>query len=366
MFRRNRLGFTLIELLVVIAIIGVLIALLLPAVQAAREAARRNTCVNNLKQLGLALANYADTHGVYPPDGERLWEPGHLPEKRWSMQAYLLPFVDQSSVYNNLNFDRGSQWWFEGWAMPDPNFTARITKISVYLCPSESLPGGSERWQSPTGARILHGRGHSYSPNCGQHPSYRDWKINGIAFSPQDADPQNHQPVSVNTVIDGLSQTAAFTEWVKGTGIDDRVGGVSETAKRDPKTWIFNQVHNGANRLGYGDCVTANGGDCWYDKECNARPGHDAQGSPWKGEYWTLGEGGRGTGITFSLRPNGKSCGPIGHGGMASESGMAAGSRHPGGVNVGMLDGSVQFVSDSINHRVYWAMGSTNGQETVD
>src|SRR6478609_1726815 len=97
-------GFTLIELLVVIAIIAVLIALLLPAVQAAREAARRMQCVNNLKQLGLALANYEGVAGTLPPsvvvaqNGSGFWSNG------WSINARLLPFVEQGGAFNSINF----------------------------------------------------------------------------------------------------------------------------------------------------------------------------------------------------------------------------------------------------------------------
>jgi len=275
-FRRRRLGFTLIELLVVIAIIGVLIALLLPAVQSAREAARRNQCVNNLKQLGLALANYADTHKVYPPDGDRLWG---VPtwEKRWSMQSYLLPFMDQGQTYDALNFNRGSMWWFNDngvsgnqWISPDANLTARVKRVQSMLCPSDNNPGGSELF--PVGGPGYNqAKGHSYSPNTGQYCKFRGWRPNGIAHTPQTADPHHHDPVSPNQVTDGLSNTAAFTEWVKGTGVWDVANGVSPSALRDPKPWMFNEVPGWVHDNGYGDCVTPEGGDCWFDKACQAQ-----------------------------------------------------------------------------------------------
>ena len=126
-------GFTLIELLVVIAIIGVLIALLLPAVQQAREAARRSQCVNNLKQIGLALHNYVDANGAYPGN-ESGWTSGIGHANTW--MAMILPYVDQASLYDRLNFgflgsgNSGTQAIFA-------NKTAYNTMIAGFACPSD-------------------------------------------------------------------------------------------------------------------------------------------------------------------------------------------------------------------------------------
>ncbi|WP_169972746.1 DUF1559 domain-containing protein [Tautonia rosea] len=123
-------GFTLIELLVVIAIIGVLIALLLPAVQSAREAARRSQCLNNLRQMGIAFHGYHDAHRTFPPGG---WLRGSTSTLRWiAWSALLLPHAEQESLYESLNIDLPYN---------DPtNTTGGATVLSVYLCPSSLRP----------------------------------------------------------------------------------------------------------------------------------------------------------------------------------------------------------------------------------
>jgi prepilin-type N-terminal cleavage/methylation domain-containing protein len=138
--RHGRRGFTLIELLVVIAIIAVLIALLLPAVQAAREAARRVQCVNNLKQIGIALHNYHDVNGSFPLGNlYALTSPGVYggAANCWSAQAALLQFIEQGTVYNALNFF----WGPEGMPGSQMNASAEKAIIRTFLCPSDGLAG---------------------------------------------------------------------------------------------------------------------------------------------------------------------------------------------------------------------------------
>ena len=135
MFRGRHVGFTLIELLVVIAIIGVLIALLLPAVQMAREAARRAQCKNNLRQIGLALHNYIDAEQSFPCGYISKWNPTD-PGKAdvgpgWGWAAQLLHYVEQEELYHAINFDRNIEH--------DENSTSRRRLLSIYLCPSDPL-----------------------------------------------------------------------------------------------------------------------------------------------------------------------------------------------------------------------------------
>ncbi len=127
-------GFTLIELLVVISIIGILVGLLLPAVQASREQARRATCINNLKQIGLAFASYHDAHNVLPPGYVSLWNNFNTYEfgPGWGWGAMILPHLEQQNLANSITYEL---------TIADPaNATVATTPISVYLCPSDNAP----------------------------------------------------------------------------------------------------------------------------------------------------------------------------------------------------------------------------------
>ncbi len=149
-----RRGFTLIELLVVIAIIAILVALLLPAVQQAREAARRSSCKNNLKQIGLALHNYHDTHSVFPP--------GSIHGRtQLSWHVFILPFIEQSALYDTFNFESAS-------GIGDTSTTATQTKLNTYMCPS-----GTVLLQSGTNDHTTHYYGNGGPKNFdGQTPTF--------------------------------------------------------------------------------------------------------------------------------------------------------------------------------------------------
>ena len=142
MFRicRRLRGFTLVELLVVIAIIGILIALLLPAVQAAREAARRSQCINNLKQIGLALHNYHDSVKAFPPSYINFGRtcPGaiNLPGPHWAWGTFILPYLENQPLYDTL--DPGHNF-----SVPPIPVAALQTSMNAYLCPSDDMSGSS-------------------------------------------------------------------------------------------------------------------------------------------------------------------------------------------------------------------------------
>jgi prepilin-type N-terminal cleavage/methylation domain-containing protein/prepilin-type processing-associated H-X9-DG protein len=146
--RRGGRGFTLIELLVVIAIIGVLLALLLPAVQSVREAARLAQCSNNLKQIALALHNYNQIHNILPPGYVSSWDPVFLREigPGWGWASMILPQLEQNPIYNEIDFRQKIQ---------DPTqATIRLTLISTYLCPSDNMPSS---WTASAGLVKVNG-----------------------------------------------------------------------------------------------------------------------------------------------------------------------------------------------------------------
>jgi len=359
-WRRRDLGFTLIELLVVIAIIAVLIALLLPAVQQAREAARRQQCLNNLKQMGLALANYSDTYGVYPPDGQRTskgWSNDFNPQEQFSMKVFMLPFLDANSVYDRINLVQPAvkfltgpgnqpdqQDWGGGWELRDTNLPARRSVLKTFMCPSDPNPGNTD-------TNVGAGPGVSYASNGGTERYYRNWRPNGIAYQPGWDSAGAAPTVSINMIKDGTSKTAAFSEWVKGTAEGRIVPGeevASSYSSPGPETV-----------LGGSAILKGVVGDKAWDDLCNRQTAYSWD---WRGEYWIWGNVGRGMGIGFSLHPNGQSCNA---GDETNHAMQAASSKHPGGVHVAFCDGSVSFINDSVDYYIWNAYGTRNGGETA-
>ncbi|WP_152051940.1 DUF1559 family PulG-like putative transporter [Tautonia marina] len=233
-------GFTLIELLVVIAIIGVLIALLLPAVQAAREAARRAQCTNNMKQIGIALHNYHDTVGAFPTSFWRATPvynaatPGVHPEARWghSWIAMTLPYLEQQPIYNAINFNVGVAGG-PGGLHTQMNHTGMMTPISTLMCPSDPSPTFSPYtrvdtgvgWNFTTNTALNSGPKLSYVGSLGDnHPDDPNWwpyttslpvaRNNGFGEGNTHTGIMNRSggTTSIRDIIDGTSNTFAVGE----------------------------------------------------------------------------------------------------------------------------------------------------------
>ena len=310
----RRRGFTLIELLVVIAIIAVLIALLLPAVQQAREAARRAQCQNNLKQFGLALHNYHGTHRVLPL-GRCV--------KRLSTHAHLLPFLEQPALHEATDFN-------VSWDHANNEF-ARGTHVEMFVCPTDpnsTVPSGWARtnYRANQGSGILWG----LPPSDSSDPNYGMPAPNGPFML--------DRTVRLGDITDGTSHTAAFSEHPVG---DFNNSVASETDTFWPQT-------NPSTALeAWQDCEAIDPSDLSHQRVSDV-------GAPWLEAYHS-------TTLYYHVSPpNGRSC-MYPPGRIAT----AARSYHTGGVQVLLCDGSVQFVSESIDLVLWRGLGSRNGGEVL-
>lgn len=310
------LGFTLVELLVVIAIIGILVALLLPAVQAAREAARRMSCSNNLKQIGLALHNYHDTHKTFPPDA--IWfgnsrrnptPPSNGNQRHYTFFTLLLPFMELNTISSQIKFT-------------EPGFTQVINGIPL----REMAPPVLQCPSDPKYTQPPHGFGAtSYAGSLGwdhHRRKHGDERLAGV-FSLMD-------PASITDIVDGTSNTIAIAEvtlpgyccatsqWHGGSG---RVRVTSERVFRSaliaPSGWIVNHVW--VLDAGQGPILQADGA--------------------------TIGEGSWGTwpaAPAYAHKPS------YATHWLPNTEWPGAASMHPGGVQVTLADASVRFVGENV------------------
>lgn len=354
---RSRRAFTLIELLVVIAIIAVLIALLLPAVQAAREAARRSQCVNNLKQLGLAAHNYASSVGCLPMQSMPALPSTTAYNYRWGWgfgwHLAVLSQMEQQSVFNAFNYS--------AWAGAAENSSSGYAQISSFLCPSdEATKTPYYPWAASNYFGNLGGPGIISlftGTVVGPFGTNGNWSTHN-----------NLGTVTFASIGDGTSNTALFSEKLLGTYNNSLL----PTANSTDGLRGFFDVGGGSP----GDQANSNPSQAAtlaqkFLSLCQAVPGStQAQNSMCFGYLYAIGYYVHGTNCYNHFGPpNSLSC----HNQVQESSQVweiSAGispptSRHSGGVNVCMADGSVKFIKNTIAPQTWWALGTRKGGEVV-
>ncbi|MGI8978437.1 MAG: DUF1559 domain-containing protein [Pirellulaceae bacterium] len=328
----RRQAFTLVELLVVIAIIGILVALLLPAVQFARESARRASCQNNLKQLGVALNNFEGTLRKFPSS----WKPTAPVGTRvdgWSAQAQLLPYLEQGGTYGFMNFDIS---YTQHPLVPNMSPPTKVSalRVPVLICPTENRT----RIRADAAGVAEHAP-LNYGANLGIWFVFDPVTQRGGdgAFTPM-------HPTAGGDVTDGFSNTIAFSEVKTYTPyyrnaalanppvpVPASVCGMGGQFKTDSghTEWVDGRAHQTSftSLFGPNTEVVCNVGGIRYDVD------------------WNNQQEGAGPAVTSAA--------------------VTSRSYHPNGVQCAMVDGSVHFISDTINLQVWQALSTRQGNEPV-
>lgn len=330
--RRRSRGFTLVELLVVIAIIGILIALLLPAVQMAREAARRSQCSNNLKQLGIATQLYHDTHNFFPTSTS--WARDGLPDPRdiingWSAKFRILPYIEQVNLYDRTNMLQGP--YTNGWGN---QYNAHLSvRLPIFNCPSQ--PHNINSGQANFTYAINQGTSHYNHDTTTPTQSANYNRHNGFAAQNSQSIGSSDSALTMGSIVDGTSNTAAWSEFVLDIGT------------RDLTSMVYS--------WGSGNSTME------VRQSCLAQSGASGR-QEMRGRAWSWGNHLAGEFYGHTMLPKEKSCHSWA-GDWEADVLMAANSGHPDGVMVARVDGSVGFVSKSVNQYAWWALGTRIGRE---
>ena len=332
---RYRHGFTLVELLVVIAIIAILIALLLPAVQAAREAARRMHCSNNLKQLGVALHNYHDSHGQFPlgtvSNGGIFYPP------QWPyLLVQILPFLEQESISRGLSTSALPEPWHSGTNVAWPDWI-ETTTVGTFLCPSDGfggshadiqkihhVPGAPNLWKSNylgifSGANmqdVAFAAPGFYSPSSHSQEVLRQYGPQGVK-----AVFDINRGAKFRDITDGTSNTLILVEYLTGT-------------KTDLRGWFWS-TQAGMSVIFAWVTPNSSAPDQLCGTTCYTNSNQSQMNLPcvWAADLFPR---------TATSR-----------------------SQHPGGVNVLLCDGSVHFIGDAIDVNIWRATGTINSGEVI-